>query len=626
MLSIDQKCVYTTPITPVSLHATIRSLSSWYCLRPPPRVEETFIFIWYDPNAKNIDSIPDIFSETKDFIRYYTDLKECLSVINSVKTNKIVLVTAVEMEQDLLSGILKLPFVDYVFIYSNNSKCAEFKQGISIYSKAFVTFNNFNAVKQLMSTTLQELNEHLETQRSFSICKSRKHVLYEFGDFLWLHVLVEAAQISHSNSTMSPNYYGRSALHRIVKAYYRDNLSMLKELDDFMKTYKPEDAILWYTSKQFLYTLLNKVLRTENFDLLLPFLFFIIDLKQCLANEHQHSPKEEVVTLYRGMNIPYEEFEMLNQAKGDLISMNGFVSTSRLRNVADMFAGPANSTPGHIAIILEIECDRFILEDKLIFVDVAKYSRYPDEKEVLIDIGAVFRIVDVREDSDGRWIINMKGSTQFSSTAKTYIQHYKKELVIKTHLTQSNYQLFVSLLSDRNRYEKAQSHLEQLLGKSNAQEIADIYVEMTRCEEPDKPHEILIRDQYDYTRDCLSGRDFKQVARTLNKIGFFLPRSENLHERSEILKVLNITENIPDKLALMESVVSAFPYINDTYRASEAMWSGASESGMIAKSPCGPHSELRKRRDQCVADGNYDKAQFYERLRTKLSENEHDNN
>jgi len=239
----------------------------------------------------------------------------------------LALSTAAEGAQNLLSHVITLFCVDSVLIYSTNIEGEHFKP--DDYPKVFGVFSNFNLLVFKIKHIVEKLDTHLQMRRSFSICKSNKDVIYEFGDFLWFNMLIQAAQILDCNNDKNDDFSKTDELVSIAEIYYRGNPSILKEINDFNMNYRSENAILWYTSLHFTYKLLNKGLRTENLDLLTPFLFFIFDMKKCLAREHHSSPDKETNILYRGIKMLFEDFEKLKQMKGELISMNGFVSTSR---------------------------------------------------------------------------------------------------------------------------------------------------------------------------------------------------------------------------------------------------------------------------------------------------------
>ena len=90
------------------------------------------------------------------------------------------------------------------------------------------------------------------------------------------------------------------------------------------------------------------------------------------------------IYLYRGLKLSKDELRKLEESIGNLISTNGFLSTSRNRQVALTFA--TNS-------LFEIETD--MNQEGKLWYDIADYSMIPDEGEVLFDIGAIFQIESI---------------------------------------------------------------------------------------------------------------------------------------------------------------------------------------------------------------------------------------
>jgi tetratricopeptide (TPR) repeat protein len=615
VISTDQKLLSTTKLCPVNIHAFLTALDDWYSLKSGPIIEETFFLIWFDPNIENVDRISSVYCQRiNDFIRYYTDLEQCISDIKLIDKSKIVFVTAAEVAQNLLSHVYTLRCVDSVIIYSTGIEDKYFK--FNDYPKVHVIFNHIILLVSTIKNIVGELAKHFQMRRSYSVCKSEKDVIYEFGDFLWFNMLIQAVQILVPGNEEKNSFSSPKELVRVAQIYYHGNSKFLEKINNFRMNYRSDDAIRWYTS-DFPYKLLNKALRTENFDLLTPFLFFILDMKQCLAREHHSSTHEETKILYRGINISLDEFEKLKQMKGELISMNGFLSTSQSRCVAEMFSGSSGDVSGKVAVIFEIECDPSILDDNLIFADIVEYSNNPDEEEVLIDIGAVFRLKDIKQDLDERWVINLTGSAEISSVANKYIEGYQLNLYVM-RIDCGGLHGFINLLGDRFRYENAQKHLEQLLDQPNGEEVASIYATMTRAEELNESHKILIRDHYDYTRDRLSKGDFKQSARTLNKIGFFLPRNEQIRNYPEILKILGVNENVFDELSKIKSLAFVLPQLGDNYENILAKRNTVHE----LEKALGNHHEMAliylKIKDQCLDCGSYESAQRFQQRASEM--------
>ncbi|CAF4237584.1 unnamed protein product, partial [Rotaria sordida] len=145
--------------------------------------------------------------------------------------------------------------------------------------------------------------------------------------------------------------------------------------------------------------MINKALRTEDLDQLQTFRFFIGDLSQSLSYEHQKifSSDETILTVYRGTKLDEEEFEKLKENQGKIITTNGYLSTSRLRQPAINFLMKPTKRVGVISVLFQIQCDIQHIGNNVIYSDIAQFSNYPDEKEVLFDLNAAFRLDSIEK-------------------------------------------------------------------------------------------------------------------------------------------------------------------------------------------------------------------------------------
>ena len=579
---------------------------------------ESFFLIWFDPNIENVKRTSKTLSRINGLIRYFLDLEQCVAAIHSIKTSKIVLVVAAEVFQSLLPCIKSCFRVDSVLIYCNESDKSNIEQ--NKHPKVFDVYSNLDYLVSGMEHPVKQLDQHLKLQRLFGACKSDKDVILDFGNFLWLHTFIEAARRLYWIGMKKDNSHQLYKLFFLAQTYYRGDSKNLEIVYKFRENYRPEDAIRWYTETSFPYKMMNKAFRTEKFDLIFPFLFFILDLKESLTREHcKLEGKEEKLVLYRGSTLRRAEVERLKHMAGELISINGFLSTSRSRPVAEAFSGTVDDFLGNTGVIFEIECDLSLLGNMMIFADVAEFSRKPDEKEVLFDISSVFRLQSIEEDSEGTWILKMMGTTEVSSLVKKYVEYRDLDLFIMEN-PMREVMSFGSLLSDQLRYERAQEHLEKLLDKPNGEEIAALYATKTRAEKLVKDHEILMRDHYDYTRDRLSTGDFRRLARTLNRIGFFLPRNDQIRDCPHILQLLEVNENLSNKSTEIRSLVSVLPYFGDDYRHGRSWMNCATALGMPNKTHQDMSLALLTMQQLSIDDGDGEGALKYQQLASRILE------
>jgi tetratricopeptide (TPR) repeat protein len=178
--------------------------------------------------------------------------------------------------------------------------------------------------------------------------------------------------------------------------------------------------------------------------------------------------------LYRGLKMEIEELNVLKQNEVNLISTNGFLFTSRSKDVAMKFALRPTKRTDLVTVLYEIECNVSEVES-VVFADITKYSEFVSEKEVLFDLGSTFKILSVSEDKTlNLHVIKIEATDAGMQTAKTYI-----ELNRKDHEEASLIIMFGKLLIQMGRYDEALKYFKNLLNDSSPEkDIARIYNEI----------------------------------------------------------------------------------------------------------------------------------------------------
>ena len=153
-----------------------------------------------------------------------------------------------------------------------------------------------------------------------------------------------------------------------------------------------ELCIQYYTTNSFLYSVLNKALRDCDLakaTTLGPFAYLLLN--------HTRSCTEFFGMVYRGMELHLENIDSYRKAVGMWKTWPAYTSTSRDRNVAEMFGNT----------LFAIEIIRIDPPSPRSF-DISNLSKYSHEAEVLIPPGICFRILSVSQNSEQKYIINLK--------------------------------------------------------------------------------------------------------------------------------------------------------------------------------------------------------------------------
>ena len=148
-----------------------------------------------------------------------------------------------------------------------------------------------------------------------------------------------------------------------------------------------------YTRESFLYHVLNAALRDgdhSKLDTLGPLCF--------LLRDYSRTCTEFSGTVYRGVELPFEAIQSYKQAVGSWRTWPSFTSTSKVREIAEIFQRNTLFIIEITSVKLGAPCA----------YDVAEISHFPNEQEVLLPAGISFRVINVEQDKQRKYIINIK--------------------------------------------------------------------------------------------------------------------------------------------------------------------------------------------------------------------------
>ncbi|CAF1486290.1 unnamed protein product [Rotaria sp. Silwood1] len=289
--------------------------------------------------------------------------------------------------------------------------------------------------------------------------RTLRDVRHELAVFMWRQVFKIMVK------TMPHTLDARQELIDQCRLYYNGNQSQLTKIDEFERDYNPTDAVRWYTKSCFLFRSLSKALRTEDLGSLYTFRYFISDL--CTILEATRD-KRNITQVYRGGQMNKDEIE--NYSVGTIVATNGFLSTSRDLLVAKRFIGldiitekSPNGPQDNYEVQksgqprrVNIDWDR---SPDINVADISVQSDFPDENEVLFDIGTTFEITAINYDCEHYlWHIEMQPSMEVAQLNREY-EHYIRQRLTETNSTL----LFGILLTDMGEYEQAANYFQHLL-------------------------------------------------------------------------------------------------------------------------------------------------------------------
>ncbi|CAF4974428.1 unnamed protein product [Rotaria sp. Silwood1] len=204
--------------------------------------------------------------------------------------------------------------------------------------------------------------------------------------------------------------FDEEAKHKFVDFCHKYNAEYdidLNVIDKFIDDYDLHSPIWWYTKEAFIYSMVNRALRTQNIEVIIKMGFFIRDLHRQIEQLHRDEMQStEKTIVYRGQGLSHSEVDKLNSSKGGLLSFNNFLSTSTDRQVSYAFADSAGSNPDLIGILFRMEIDPTIRSSPFTSLDNVSYYG-TSEKEILFSMHTVFRIGKIEQLGHHLWYVDL---------------------------------------------------------------------------------------------------------------------------------------------------------------------------------------------------------------------------
>lgn len=258
--------------------------------------------------------------------------------------------------------------------------------------------------------------------------KTYKDLSTEGGNFVWMQLLIDILL----NLITSKN--GMDEFFRMCHGFDKDEHNG-EQIFLFAGVYDSFNPIKWYTKEPFVYRFLNQICRNGDIDKFILMRILIRDINNQLKEE-QKKFTEPFITVYRGQAMKLTELEYLQKHIGHFISMNSFLSTSKDRNTALMYAESIDKTDSSLkSVLFEMDCETSRADMKP-FADISHLSCFHDEEEILFMLGSVFRVQSVQQNTtNDLWTIKMTLSGKNDYDFDDISQSIGKDLAKNPSLT-----------------------------------------------------------------------------------------------------------------------------------------------------------------------------------------------
>lgn len=378
------------------------------------------------------------FCTIDPYLITYRDAQKCIDYITNLKDDegRVVMIISTSEQlsasDTLIQQYVKLIQVESIYILCNSTEmnigiCDKPSKVRGIYTERYSLCKEFTLLPYIkhqrredfqrtdfIITALEKLSDTYTTsttsspqcQQSFNTSTTEKHI--HVLEFLYLKILQDLL-LENLNST-------RSEMITFCRQKYVGNPVELNRVEEFEEYYTSENAIFWYTRDIFLYRLLNQAFRNRDIKTIYSLRYFIKDLYLRLKQLHNsQSSFSREYTVYRGQLMDNAEFDtkIRNNIDG-FFSINSFLSTTQERYLALFYSGSSgfNRTSKEQCVLFEIPIDISI--NGFSYADISNESVFgQDEKEVLFNIGVIFRIISIiRNSNEHVWIVKLKLSNE----------------------------------------------------------------------------------------------------------------------------------------------------------------------------------------------------------------------
>ncbi|CAF1380610.1 unnamed protein product, partial [Didymodactylos carnosus] len=360
-------------------------------------IVENFLIIWLD---SNIDESNEVYKHSiiqlrsiVDSIKIFTDPNHCIDYLTKIENVKVFMIVSDILSQIIVPLIEDIPQLHSIYVFCNqqtsHTQCKKVKgvfDQIEFICDALtrdihqskIDLTSISIVPPTVSPNLDELDQ------SFMYSQLIKEIIFE----------IKYDEKAKEDCVL------------VFRTHYPGNHIYSNTIDQFERDYELHSPIWWYTKESFVYSLINKALRTQDTEIIIKMGFFIKDLHRQIEQLYSENDRTTKIIVYRGQGMVNVDFEKMMTSKGGLIFFNNFLSTSTAREVSFAFAESVRDNPDLIGILFKIEIDSSI--SSVPFASLNNISYYSDlEEEILFSMHSIFRIGETEQIEDRLWQINL---------------------------------------------------------------------------------------------------------------------------------------------------------------------------------------------------------------------------
>jgi tetratricopeptide (TPR) repeat protein len=357
---------------------------------------QNFHLVWLDGNIDEVndDDCRNSIMKLRQIVNTvntFIDEDECIDFIDTTKEEQAFMICSAALGQTIVPLVHDIPQINSIYIFSGNK--TQHEQWTKEWSKVKGVYTDITSICQALNQTTQDCDHN---SVSISFVKMTDAAMDQDLDtldqsFMYTQILKEILLSIHFEQLHFDQFitYCQEQLH--------GNTRELGNVEKLRKEYRDHPPIWWYTYNCFLYSMINKALRTMEVNLIIKMGFFVQDLHKHIEQLHseQYGGQNHSNTfiVYRGQGLSQTDFEQLKKTQGGLLAFNNFLSTSQDRQVSLNFAQRTMKDPNLVGVLFVLTINPSISATP--FAKVGNVGYYQKEEEILLSMHSVFRIGQV---------------------------------------------------------------------------------------------------------------------------------------------------------------------------------------------------------------------------------------
>ncbi|CAF3967619.1 unnamed protein product [Adineta steineri] len=422
--------------------STIRSLG-----HSNTSIFQNYQLVWLDAhidehNDSNYRNTITILRRIINYVTTFNEVDECMNYIGKMKDEKIILIISGTLGQNFIPIIHDTSQIMSIFIFCKNKLVHE------LWAHSWPKIRGvFVEIPVLYEAIKQAAEECDRNTISMSFINTNDETSVENLDksFIYMQILKEIIlEIDFKDQDIKDftTYYRKHIVGNVAEQAIIDKLE---------REYHRYEPIWWCTNEYFLYSMLNRALRTMQIETIIRISFFIRDLHKYIDQVHSeeiHNLSSLIV--YHGQGISQKDFDQLKKMQDGLLSFHNFLFTSKNRDLPLNFARQTVINSDLIGILFVMTIDSSLTSTPFVNIrdDLTK-------GEVLLSIHSIFHIGEIQQISTNN---NRLWQVELTLVNKNDLKLdvLNKRILDETISSRKGWCRLSELLIKQNQFNKAQ--------------------------------------------------------------------------------------------------------------------------------------------------------------------------